>query len=194
MSKLRSDAKWNELTDEQRDTLSGWLFEENLGYCEALERAQNAFGFSASLASLGRFYQRLAKERLEAELAEAQATAQELEQSPLDWEEVESGAMRLVANRLVQLAVAKPEQVKEMATLARVLIANEKVKMQRRQLELEEERREDEAERELEKMQREELRSTLHEKRLREFLGVAPSESAAESGAKAAPADMEGET
>jgi len=40
MSKLRSDSKWNELTAEQRDTLEGWLFEENVSYREALERLQ----------------------------------------------------------------------------------------------------------------------------------------------------------
>ena len=43
MSKLRSDSAWSKLTAEQRETLEGWLFEENIGYKEALERAQKEF-------------------------------------------------------------------------------------------------------------------------------------------------------
>ena len=62
-SKLRSDSTWAGLTSEQRETLEGWLFEENLGYAEVLERVQREFGVTASKSSLSRYYQRLAAVR-----------------------------------------------------------------------------------------------------------------------------------
>ena len=35
--KFRPDSVWNELTDEQWQTLESWLFEENITYREASE-------------------------------------------------------------------------------------------------------------------------------------------------------------
>ena len=58
MRKMRDDSTWNQLTPEQRETLEGWLFDENLGYVETLERVQKEFGLEATIASLGRYYRR----------------------------------------------------------------------------------------------------------------------------------------
>src|SRR6266705_6964043 len=44
MRKMREDSTWNGLTAEQRQKLENWLFERNLGYAEALERAHKEFG------------------------------------------------------------------------------------------------------------------------------------------------------
>jgi len=63
MRKMREDSTWSLLTPEQRETLEGWLFEENLGYAKTLERVQKEFGVTATMASLGRFYRRRARER-----------------------------------------------------------------------------------------------------------------------------------
>ena len=63
MGKMRADSAWSKLTAEQRETLEGWLFDENIGYKEALERAQKEFGITSSLSSLADFYQRRARER-----------------------------------------------------------------------------------------------------------------------------------
>src|SRR5713101_6490489 len=44
MRKLREDSTWNGLTGEQRQKLENCLFEQNLGYAEALKRAHKEFG------------------------------------------------------------------------------------------------------------------------------------------------------
>jgi hypothetical protein len=61
--KPRSDSVWNNLSQEQRELVEGWLFDENLSYKDALERAQKELGITASLSSLAAFYRRLAHER-----------------------------------------------------------------------------------------------------------------------------------
>ena len=139
-SKLRADSAWSKLTAEQRETLEGWLFEENIGYKEALERAQKEFGLASSLTSLAVFYQRLAEERMQKELLGVKSMAGKIGKAGVDWEELGATAMALVAKRMLQLAVASPGKVKELASLGRLLVANETVDIKRRWLELEEER------------------------------------------------------
>src|SRR5208337_5054650 len=39
MNKTKSNAKWNQLTTDQQDTLEDWLFEDDLSYDAALARA-----------------------------------------------------------------------------------------------------------------------------------------------------------
>jgi hypothetical protein len=144
MGKLRSDSAWSKLTSEQRETLEGWLFEENTGYKEALERAQKEFGLAASLTSLADFYQRLAEERMQRELLGVKSMAGKIDKAGVNWEEVGTTAMALVAKRMLQLAVASPGKVRELASLGRLLVANEAIDIKRRWVELEEEKREEE--------------------------------------------------
>jgi hypothetical protein len=142
MSKMRSDSKWNELTEDQRTMLIAWLFEENLPNREVLERAEKEFGIQASLSSLNRFYQRLAEERLHGELRGLQSTHNKIEGRSLDWQELATTARTLVANRLIQIAIARPGCIRDLATLSRLMVSNEIAMVKRRWLELEEEKRE----------------------------------------------------
>ena len=141
MGKLRSDSKWNELTDEQRDTLEGWLFEENISYREALERLQKEFGITVGMTSLARFYQHLADKRMKEELLQVQQTAIDVEDAPIDLIGLSNAAMTLVTKRLIQLAVEKPNNTRELVSLARVIVANEEVEVKKAWLSLEEDRR-----------------------------------------------------
>jgi hypothetical protein len=150
MSKIRSDSTWAKLTPEQREKLEDWLFEENLGYQKVLERVQQEFGVTASLGSVAEFYQRTARERAREELLTAQATAREIGETKVKWEELSRAAMRLVAKRMVQLAVESPAEVAELVTLGRLLVANEAQDTRRRWLELEERREKDKREEEME--------------------------------------------
>ena len=63
MSKLRGDSTWNQLTPEQRQTLETWLFEQDLGYSETVERLRREFGLRTTVSSVGRFRRRRAAER-----------------------------------------------------------------------------------------------------------------------------------
>jgi hypothetical protein len=138
MSKLRADSKWNGLTGDQLDTLEAWLFDEHVSYREALERIEKEFGVKASLPSLARYYQRLASQRLEAELAGLTKTTDDYEENHGRLQKLGPAAMMLVANRLWQLAANHPGNVRDLASLARVLLENDAIEVKRRWVELEE--------------------------------------------------------
>jgi hypothetical protein len=125
MRKMREDSTWNGLTGEQRQKLESWLFERNLGYAETLERAHKEFGVQASAASLGRFYQRRARERQPAELLEAQIAAAQLVDSPVKVESLRRAAMKLIGSLALKLALEKPGQLEPLVRLAKLLLASE---------------------------------------------------------------------
>ena len=136
MSKLRSDSTWAALTPEQRETLETWLFEENLGYEETLGCVQKEFGIEASKTSLVRFYHHAAEERMRREFLELKGTVGDIHGAEINWQELGSAAMALVAKRAVQLAVTSPHKVKELASLARVLVSSEAQSIRRGWLEI----------------------------------------------------------
>lgn len=140
MNKLRSDSAWAALSPEQREMLEGWLFEENLGYKEALERARTEFGLTTSLTSLVDYYQRLAQERTQRELRDVKRMAGQIDKAEVDVDELGATAMTLVAKRMLQLAVMSPGKVRELVSLGRLLVANEAQDIKRRWVELEEEK------------------------------------------------------
>ena len=125
MGKLRCDSTWAALTPEQRETLEGWLFDENIGYAEVLERAQKEFGIAGTKTSLVRFYQRAAAERAQREFLDLETTIREMKGLEVDVNEMQSAAMCLITKRLMKLSLESPEKVQEMAWLGNVLVSNE---------------------------------------------------------------------
>jgi hypothetical protein len=125
LGKLRCDSTWAALTPEQRETLEGWLFEENLGYTEVLERAQKEFGVTGTKMSLTRFYQRTATERAQREFLDLETTIREMKGLEVNVSEMQSAAMCLITKRLMKLSLESPEKVQEMAWLGNVLVSNE---------------------------------------------------------------------
>jgi Arc/MetJ family transcription regulator len=135
MSKIRSDSIWNSLPPEQRKMLEHWLFVERIGYKEASERAQKEWGVTGSETSVGRFYRRIEKERMVSELEEAAETAVELNAAEGKVESMRSSAMKVVGMRLLENAMVRGD-VKELATLGRVLTQSEEREIQRGRLAL----------------------------------------------------------
>jgi len=78
MRKMREDSTWKRLTPEQRETLEGWLFDENLVYASVVERVREEFGLQTTVASVGRYYRSRARLRQVLELLEAQLAANAL--------------------------------------------------------------------------------------------------------------------
>ncbi|MDB6023488.1 MAG: hypothetical protein JWQ04_3345 [Pedosphaera sp.] len=144
MGKMRSDSKWNDLTEEQRDTLEGWLFEEHLSYRETLERLEKDFSITATMTSLSRYYQHLASKRMQAELLEVNKLAVDVADAPVDPEGLSTAAIMLVTKRMIQLAVEKPGNVKDLASLARIVVASDAVEVKKIWVQLAEDRRHDE--------------------------------------------------
>src|SRR5260221_14353690 len=124
MRKMREDSTWNGLTGEQRQKLENWLFERNLGYAEALKRVKKEFGVQASTTSLGRFYQRRARERQQAALLEAQSAATELNDLPVKGDSLRNAAMKLIGHFALNQAFEKPEELGPFMWLTKLLLAS----------------------------------------------------------------------
>ena len=122
LRKLREDALWNRLTSEQRQRLEKWLFEENLGYAKTAARVKEEFGIETTITSVGRCYHRLAREREVADLLETQLTADEMNGLPVD-----TGSLRTAA--------VKPEDVKTLASITKLLLESERNELRRGRLE-----------------------------------------------------------
>jgi hypothetical protein len=140
MRKIRSNSHWNELTAEQRDLLERWLFDEHLGYDGALERVKSEFGLEASRTSLCHYYQRRSRERQMADLVQAQAMSEAVAVPKLNTDAMRSAAVKLIAKSTLKLACERPDQLKELGSLAKVLLLSEDNDIRRGRLELEQER------------------------------------------------------
>jgi hypothetical protein len=136
MRKLREDSTWNRLSRERRETLEGWLFDENLGYEETLARVKEQFGLEATVSSLGRYYRRRARERQAGELVEAQASAAAVEALPIQTDVLRAAAIKLVAKAAVKLASERPGEVESLVSLTRLLLESEAVAIRRGRLAL----------------------------------------------------------
>jgi len=139
MSKLRSDSTWAVLTPPQKETITEWLFEENLGYDEALERIRKEFGISASKSSLASYYQSLANERLCEDLSEAHALANQACGANANVSTWRGAAVRIIGKKLMDCAL-KPGPAKELPTLATLILQSEQHEIQREWLALARER------------------------------------------------------
>ncbi len=130
MSKMRSDCVFSKLTPEQADLLEGWLFEENLSYKDALERAQKEFGIGGSLTGLRRFYGRLAKERNKENLADAMSAC--VAAASLGDDEVLRAGLLSMANVCaVQLLMEPPKDIRQFTALLRAWTSAQAQEMRR---------------------------------------------------------------
>jgi hypothetical protein len=136
MRKMRDDSTWNQLTPEQRETLESWLFDENLGYAKTLERVQKEFGMEATIASVGRFYRRRARQRQVEELMEAQAAASVLNVLPVNVASLREAAVKLVGKAVLKLAGEKPEELEQLVSFTKLLLESEDNDLRRSRLKL----------------------------------------------------------
>ncbi len=136
MRKMCDDSTWKQLTLEQRETLEIWLFEENLGYAQTLAKVQKEFGVEATIASLGRFYRRRARERQVEELLEAQVAANELNDLPVSVASMREAAVKLVGKAALNLASEKPGQLEQLVSFTKLLLESEDTDIRRTRLQL----------------------------------------------------------
>ena len=139
MHKLRSDSTWAALTPAQKEKLTHWLFDENLGYRQALERVRQEFGVTASKSSLASYYQFLARERLREDLCEAQSIATEALGSEAKLADLRGAALKLVGKKLLDCALQRGV-AKELPALTNLLLLSAQQELQREWLALARER------------------------------------------------------
>ena len=136
MSKLRSDSTWNRLTPEQRETLETWLFDENLGYAETVERVRREFGLQATISSVGLFRRRRAAERQAEDLADAHAAAHHLNGLPVNVTALREALVKLAAKTAFNLATDQPEDLQPAVPLIKLLLASEAIEIRHSRLDL----------------------------------------------------------
>src|ERR1700722_3612950 len=137
MRKPRSNSNWNQLTSPQRELAEKWLFEEHLSYDDTAARVKSKFGLETSPASVGRYYRRRARERQMADLVEAQAMSEAVAAPELSTDAMRAAAIKLVAKTTLKLACERPEQLRELESLAKVLLLSEDNDIRRGRLKLE---------------------------------------------------------
>ena len=113
------------------------MFDEHLSYDATLARVKSEFGLEASPMSLSRYYQRRAKERQMAGLVEAQALSDAVAAPELSTDSMRAAAIKLVAKTTLKLACERPEQLKELEALAKILLFSEDNDIRRERLKLE---------------------------------------------------------
>jgi hypothetical protein len=142
LKKVRSNATWNGLSGEKRATLEHWLFEEGLSYNTALERAKSELGFTGSRTSLRRFYEHARSQRLLSGLTDTGNLARTVEESDVSVERLRNAGLKLAAEMFLRSVAASPENMKEWAPLAKLLLQAERNESWRRIKEEENEIRE----------------------------------------------------
>jgi hypothetical protein len=142
MKKVKANAAWNGLSRTQRATLELWLFEDGLSYNAALERARSELGFTGSKTSLRRFYERARSERLLSGLVDTGNLARTVEESDVSVERLRNAGLKLAAEMFLRTVAANPENMKEWAPLAKLLLQAERNESWRRIKEEENEIRE----------------------------------------------------
>jgi hypothetical protein len=136
MRKMRDDSTWNRLTIEQLKLLDEWLFDERLGYADALARVEKEFGLQVSLSSIGRYYRRRAGEEQRMGLLEAHIAAGELNDLPGSADDLRTAAVKLVGKAALKLAGEKPEELEQLVSLTRILLESEDNDIRRARLKL----------------------------------------------------------
>jgi len=131
MSKMRDDSTFNQLTPEQRETMEGWLFDENLGYAKTLERVKQEFGLEATISSMGRYYRRRARDRMVEDLLDAQAGAFEVKDLPLNVPVMREALAKILYSAVLKQATEKPGEVEQLAALTKLLLENEDIDVRR---------------------------------------------------------------
>lgn len=121
------------------------MFDEHLSYDAALERVKTEFGLEATPMSLSRYYQRRAQERQMEALVQAQAMSDVVADPKLDTDAMRAAAIKLVAKTTLKLACERPEQLKELESLAKILLMSEDNDIRRGRLQLEMEQLQQEA-------------------------------------------------
>ena len=138
MRKPRSNSNWNQLTAPQRETVEKWLFDEHLSYDETLARVKSEFGLETSRTSLCRYYHSRERERQVADLVEAQALSDAVAAPELSTDSMRAAALKLVAKTTLKLACERPDQLKELESLAKILLLSEDNDIRQGRLKLEE--------------------------------------------------------
>jgi hypothetical protein len=117
-TKPRSDAKWNQLTAEQRQTIKQWLFEDNLSLGQVTEKVGAEFKLNVSRSCIQRFCDRLKDERLGEAFRAAAASAAVVKGATPDTAELQELSVKVASQQLFAAMTNHPNDPKSWLPLA----------------------------------------------------------------------------
>jgi hypothetical protein len=125
MQKVKSNARWTELSPEKLQILDKWLFEEKLSYAAAFPRAQAELGFKGHISSLKRYFLRRRKERVTEEFKDVRDELVAVNGATADPAALRQASMKLLGTFLFQQLRQSPQNVKEAVSVARLIVQND---------------------------------------------------------------------
>ena len=126
MRKVKSNALWRRLSDQQQETLDHWLFDDELSYAVILPRAQKELGFKGQMSSLKRYFSRRDKERTVKRFDKLRLEVLKVQGAPVNEKELRVASMRLLCEFLFQQSRQCPEKVKEWGMIASLIVDNDR--------------------------------------------------------------------
>lgn len=134
ITKVKSTALWNQLSAAHRQTLEDWLFEQRLSYQKAWQRATRELGFTGSISSIRRFYQRAARERQLAAFTHAAKHVKQIRAAKVNTSDLCAASLKAAGMLLLQQITQSPDQFKHWLPLARLLQRHEESEHRRQAL------------------------------------------------------------
>jgi hypothetical protein len=125
MQKVKSNARWTALSSENLQTLDKWLFDENLSYAAIFPRAQTELGYKGHISSLKRYFLRRRKERVTEEFKDLRNELAAISDAPANADSFRQASMKLMGTFLFQQLRRSPENVKEWAAVAKLMVQND---------------------------------------------------------------------
>ncbi len=125
MTKVKSNALWNELSPENLQILDTWFFEKKMSYAKALPKAQKQLGFKGSIGSLKRYYKRRVQERLLTTMEDVGKDAAKASNTGASPDELRQANMRVVGVCLFQALRENPEALKELMPVVKAMLQND---------------------------------------------------------------------
>ncbi len=138
MNKTRADSIWAGLPPAQRETLEGWLFDENLAYREVQERAEKEFGVKGSVASIAAYYRKMNEKRRLQQLTESKVAAEKITEPEPGDPNLGEATVKLLELSAYELAMAGPERLKlnELSWLMKTLLADRRQKLREKEAQI----------------------------------------------------------
>lgn len=125
MRKTRSEARWNELSSEQLETLDKWLFEDKLSYSLILPRAQKQLGYKGQMTSIKRYFKRRSQERLLDKLQNWKRDAAQAAKTGDGSDAMRMANMQVLNGFLFEALREDPSAVKELGPVVRAMLQND---------------------------------------------------------------------
>src|SRR5882724_1836553 len=102
-----------------------WLFDEAISYQAAWRRATEQWQFTGSVSSIRRFFERTARERMLADLAEVRTEVKSIAKTKVQTADLKNAALKIVARLFLKQVTEAPANVRDWTAIGKLLLRHE---------------------------------------------------------------------